>query len=96
MTKPTDPVYPVKAHRVEIPKTLMTAELLLSMREYEETIPGLSKREYFAAMAMRGCTEWDALMNQPDRAGIVDSIALSCVKLADALVAALNKREGDG
>ena len=45
---------------------------------------GLTKREYFAAMAMNGCCSSDV-------ATTTTSIAEWSVKMADALIEALNK-----
>jgi hypothetical protein len=47
--------------------------------------PGLTKREYFAAMAMQG------LVANPDRDASVEQDSTLSVKQADALIAALNK-----
>lgn len=54
---------------------------------------GLTKREYFAAMAIRGVIEWDATMHQsrPDYAGKIENIVKSSVQMADALIAELSK-----
>jgi hypothetical protein len=54
---------------------------------------GLTKREYFAAMAIRGVIEWDAVMHEsrPDYAGKVENIVKAAVGIADALIAELNK-----
>ena len=48
---------------------------------------GLTKREYFAAMAMQGC------LSNIDNAPITDfkSAAKYCVNMADALINALNE-----
>ena len=58
---------------------------------------GLTKREYFAAMAMQGlCQEgaWSkTIQNQSEALGSTssESIAVYAVDLADALIEALNK-----
>ena len=49
---------------------------------------GLSKREYFAAMAMQARVIWDA---EPRNARKLESIAVDSVKLAETLIAELNK-----
>ena len=48
---------------------------------------GLSKREYFAAMAMQARVIWD----EPRNARKLESIAVDSVKLAETLIAELNK-----
>jgi len=48
---------------------------------------GLTKREYFAAMAMQGRVANDYHSPETDFIGM----ALDCVKCADALIEALNK-----
>ncbi len=52
---------------------------------------GLTKREYFAAMAMSGISFWDASVNDPDQAGRVENLARACVAFADELIEELNK-----
>lgn len=47
---------------------------------------GLTKREYFAAMAMQG-----ALANKSAHERTIEMITESAVKLADALIEELNK-----
>jgi len=49
--------------------------------------PGLSKREYFAAMAMQG------LLANPNDANQYLNIEARSVRMADILIAALNKEE---
>lgn len=53
--------------------------------------PGLTKREYFAAMAMQGCLQWDAEVNDKNYVGNIPEIVKSCVKIADVLIAELSK-----
>ena len=48
-------------------------------------IPGLTKREYFAAMSMQG------LCADPQRSGKHEHYAEDAVRFADALIEALNK-----
>lgn len=53
---------------------------------------GLTKREYFAAMAMQGQL---ATINEANCMGFSpDSVATSSVQYADALIAELSKSEG--
>lgn len=58
---------------------------------------GLTKREYFAASVIRGIIEWDAKMNEsrPDRSATMRNMVEAAVKLADSLIAELNKPQGD-
>ncbi|MDR2207150.1 MAG: hypothetical protein LBE36_13460 [Flavobacteriaceae bacterium] len=49
---------------------------------------GLTKREYFAAMAMQGMT-----MFIPEYKGCFADIAKDCIKLADAILEELSKNE---
>ena len=52
---------------------------------------GLTKREYFASMALSGMIVWDSKMNDAKYAGDKEQIAIASVSLADALIAELNK-----
>ncbi len=52
---------------------------------------GLTKREYFAAMALQGILFWDATMNDNEHAGKPDLIAKQTLLLADAIIAELEK-----
>lgn len=52
---------------------------------------GLTKREYFAAMAMQGVMFWDATVNEPDKTGKIEELAKNAIEMADALIAELNK-----
>lgn len=52
---------------------------------------GLTKREWFAGMAMNGVAVWDAEVNEPIHAGKIEKLARACVGYADALIAELNK-----
>lgn len=54
---------------------------------------GLTKREYFAAMAMTGISIWDAKVNDPINTGKIEELARACVAYADACIAELNKSE---
>lgn len=54
---------------------------------------GLTKREYFAAMAMNGISVWDAEVNEPIHTGKTEELARACVAYADALIAELSKTE---
>ena len=63
----------------------------------EGTDPGLTKREYFAAMAMQGLCATDMLRSRELHKQLGDenlatkAIAISAVDIADALITALNK-----
>ena len=74
MTNPDDPAYPVKAWDGSLQEAV--------------TPRGLSKREYFAAMAMN-------LLERFSVHAIVDfeEEAKHCVMMADALIAELNKEK---
>jgi hypothetical protein len=48
---------------------------------------GLTKREYFAAMAMQGLSE----NLEHEYGGLVDALTTDAVDLADSLIAALNQ-----
>lgn len=50
-----------------------------------EITDGLTKREYFAAMALNGA------VSDPTRSGDVEYFAYMAVRYADALIAELNK-----
>ncbi len=52
---------------------------------------GLSKREEFAKAAMIGIMFWDATVNEKHDTGKIEELANSAVKMADALITALNK-----
>jgi len=53
---------------------------------------GLTKREYFAAMAMQGLLAMLSNSN-PTTGGFYETTALESVRLADALIAELNKEK---
>lgn len=55
-------------------------------------MPGLTKREYFAGLAMNGISVWDAEVNEPIHTGKLEELARACVAYADALIAELNKK----
>ena len=56
--------------------------------DYHEGQLGLTKREYFAAMALQGLLDWDAEMKATD---VHKLPAQHAVAYADALIEALNK-----
>lgn len=56
---------------------------------YNEEQDGLTKREYFAAMAMQGIVSTDL-------ADTYENFAKASVAMADALIKALNKEQGNG
>lgn len=58
---------------------------------------GLTKREYFAAMAMKGAFSEKGFVERfgaYDRSEVWKMIAENSIGLADALITALNKTEG--
>jgi hypothetical protein len=56
---------------------------------YDIQCSGLSKREYFAAMAMQGLLASKKALESPE------SIAIDAVHAADALILNLNKSESE-
>lgn len=77
MTNPHDQAYPGKSGNV------------MNQTGLE---PGLTKREYFAAMALNALCGWDAIVHEDKRnAGKIENIIPAAVKMADALIAELNK-----
>ncbi len=54
-------------------------------------IGGITVREYFAAMAMQGCIQGDAIINKNHETSSPRQLAFSAVAMADALIAELNK-----
>jgi hypothetical protein len=56
-----------------------------------ESAKFMTKREAFAKAALIGALQWDAEINERDHAGNVPEIVKSCVKIADTLIAELNK-----
>lgn len=77
MTNPENPAFPVGT--------------ITAIGEPVDLQSGLTKREYFAAMAMNGISVWDAQVNEPIHAGKIEELAKACVSYADALIAELNK-----
>ncbi len=87
MTKAYDPAFP---YRQFIPPDFdeISGDIIKAFDRY---LPGLTKREYFAAMAMQGlCLKTDAHYEAgPCTAAIVKRSIL----IADALIAELGKEE---
>ena len=84
MTNPNDPAFPQT-----IP-VMDTSSGSVAYKIGEQFIPGLTKREYFAGLAMQGAITLklpakDAELMMPE------SVAKACVFLADALIKELNK-----
>lgn len=71
------------------PDPMRGAEQSFSNQSPHELPMGLTKREYFAGIAMQG---WIACQHE-GFTGEPDSIALRAVKCADALLAELRKQE---
>lgn len=84
MTNPNDPAFTEGSKVIHIGAS----------EPYVYSTTPLTKREYFAAMAMQGVAIWDSLMNKeyPLKAGNTQKVAEGCVALADALMAELNKK----
>jgi hypothetical protein len=61
--------------------------------EHYKNILGLTKREYFAAIAMQGMLSKmeDALKREQQ---FIDNVAIKAVRYSDALINALNKENG--
>lgn len=57
-------------------------------------VPGLTKREYFAAIAMQGLLA-DPSLAYPTDVDIWEKVASYSVKYADALLAALNEEAAE-
>lgn len=57
-----------------------------------EDLPGLTKREYFAGLAMQGIMS--NIPGYPATDLQCAAAADKCVKMADTLITALNKKEG--
>jgi hypothetical protein len=74
MSHVTQPDDPVNYHR------------LIAVEGEITNIPGLTKREYFAAMAMQGL-----LANVDDGQMAFGSVALEAISYADALIIQLNR-----
>lgn len=79
MTNPKDPAFPVAIEA----KSYSNGNIWVPP-------PGLTKREYFAAQALRGAIEWQALNSKPQNFD-VKLLAKDCVGVADALIEALKK-----
>lgn len=65
--------------------------------EYNDDQEGLTKREYFAAMAMQAVVAKHPVCggdHAPSECERVDLIAVAAVVYADALIAALNQGQG--
>ncbi|MEN0060317.1 MAG: hypothetical protein AAGB31_15870 [Bdellovibrio sp.] len=65
-------------------------DLVDSWNNLESSNVGLTKREYFAAMAAQGGMAYPYSNNMP-----LEQIAKSAVCLADELIKVLNERSGD-
>jgi len=78
MTNPTDPAF-------------NDVDTLSSGGHVHDSYKNLTKREYFAAMAMNGISVWDAEVNEPNHTGKIEELARACVAYADALIDELNK-----
>ena len=86
-TKPNEPISPTVI-KVKINYKDKTAAALLP--EFEnKTVLGLTKREYFAAMAMQG---FMAAINNATK-DMCKTIAMIAVKQADTLINELNKSQ---
>lgn len=88
MTNPNDPCFPERITIYDNPQSGRSP-----LPPYTKTVSGLTKREYFAAMAMQGFVA--GIHAFPDQKVLVhwkgDDMAIYCLKLADALLAELSK-----
>lgn len=57
---------------------------------HTEIYPGLSKREWFAGIALQGLLAW-----HPASGLNLEKIAVDAVNVADVLIEQLNKKEGE-
>jgi len=72
--------------------SVVTQEIPNDWREIDIKIPGLTKREYFAAMAMQGMLQMGA---QTENGGLTrhpNDLAKLAINQADALIEALNQK----
>ena len=59
--------------------------------ERHDGFPGLTKREYFAAMAMQAIITKSPFMAEPQTFDVYQKTAIGALDYADALIAALNE-----
>ena len=78
MTNPNDNTYPNKSENRQIGTSEFTG--------------GLTKREYFAALAMEGMCSGDQTLGPATESDIL-FVARRSVSMADALIAELNKEK---
>ncbi len=91
MTNPNEPAFLKSSKQVTEPSQMAPQGQVT----YEVPCYGLTKREYFAAMALQGMMS----LNPPDmfqwadpKDGTVgDWVAINCVQVADALIKELSK-----
>lgn len=96
MTNPNDPCYVDKRVDVIVPQDLNGLfhdhpELYNRIREYVSACNGLTKREYFAAMAMQGLASTTNSLPKELASSAKNLFSMAAVELADALIATLNK-----
>lgn len=96
MTNPNEPAFPHEGATLGVANEIK--DLVLKNPEFESKLiaitakySGLTKREYFAAMAMQGILFWDATVNENHETGKVETLAQQAVGMADALIAELSK-----
>ena len=81
-TQPNDPINPTPIAGGD--NGIVSAEIIST------TFPGLTKREYFAAMAMQGLLSFPRDPSNVDKNNVGGVFAKSAVKFADALIKELN------
>lgn len=81
MTNPNEPIYPCQFQDVDQPN-----KNIALLKDYT----GLSKREYFAGLAMQGFCSYEPKESM-DIADWEKKWANTACRIADALIAALNK-----
>lgn len=90
MTNPNDPAFAHEGHRYLVDKELQTilpVELASKIVALDHRYQGLTKREYFAAMAMQ-CICANSI---PGNHHMPNATAKDAVMYADALIAELSK-----
>lgn len=81
MTNPNDPVFPLDLRDSK------------DLDHVMHVLPGLTKREYFAAQILPSIVVWDAIMNRnhPSDGGKKENLIPVAVEMADALIKELSK-----
>lgn len=92
-TEPNEPISPCLLQRVADGPNGLRANKPSDPKEWNVPMSGLSKREYFAAMAMQGILSNPSTPQKviTDEIGLLGIASFAC-KSADALIEALNKQ----